>query len=91
MILAWSTAEVIRYSFYAISLVRSTVPDFLVYLRYTAFFVLYPLGASSEALLILSSLPTTNPLQGFRDGSWSAWDYFRGVMFVIWWPGVFSP
>lgn len=90
MILAWSTTEVIRYAFYALSLARSTVPGVLVYLRYTTFYLLYPLGASSEALLILSSLPTTSPLEGFKDGSWNAWDYFRGVMFVVWWPGVFS-
>jgi very-long-chain (3R)-3-hydroxyacyl-CoA dehydratase len=90
MILAWSITEVIRYAFYALSLVRSTVPSALVHLRYTTFYILYPLGASSEALLILSSLPTTNLLEGFKDGSWNAWDYFRGLMFVIWWPGVYS-
>jgi len=88
MILAWSMTEVIRYAFYALSLVRGRVPGILVYLRYTTFYVLYPLGASSEALLILSSLPTTSPLQGLKDGSWSVWDYFRGVMFVVWWPGL---
>jgi len=90
MILAWSTTEVIRYAFYTLSLARNTVPGVLVYLRYTTFYILYPLGASSEALLILASLPVTNPLHGFKDGSWSIWDYFRGVMFVVWWPGVYS-
>ena len=89
MILAWSTTEVIRYAFYALSLARSTVPGVLVYLRYTTFYLLYPLGASSEALLILSSLPTTNPFKGFKDGSWNVWDCFRGVMFVVWWPGAY--
>lgn len=88
MILAWSTTEVIRYAFYTLSLARGKVPGFLVYLRYTTFYILYPIGASSEALLILSSLPTANPLQGLRDGSWNTWDYFRGVMFIVWWPGL---
>ena len=90
MILAWSLTEVIRYAFYALSLARRAVPGALVYLRYTTFYLLYPLGASSEAFLILSSLPTTSPLEGFKDGSWNTWDYFRGVMFVVWWPGVYS-
>lgn len=90
MILAWTMTEVIRYSFYALSLIRGTVPGILIYLRYTTFYILYPIGASSEALLILSSLPATSPLQGLKDGSWNAWDYYRGVMFVIWWPGVCS-
>jgi len=88
MILAWSMTEVIRYAFYTLSLARDTVPGVLVYLRYTTFYVLYPLGASSEALLILSSLPTTNILEGHKDGSWNTWDYFRGVMFIAWWPGL---
>ena len=84
MILAWSTTEVIRYAFYTFSLTRSTVPGVLVYLRYTTFYLLYPLGASSEALLILCSLPAANPLEGFKGGTWNVWDYFRGVMFVAW-------
>lgn len=88
MILAWSTTEVIRYAFYTLSLARGKVPGILVYLRYTTFYILYPIGASSEALLIFSSLPITNPLRGFRDGSWNTWDYFRGVMFIVWWPGL---
>lgn len=90
MILAWSTTEVIRYAFYALSLTRNTVPGVLVYLRYTTFYLLYPLGAASEALLILSSLPAVSPLEGFRGGSWNVWDCFRGVMFVAWWPGACS-
>ena len=90
MILAWSITEVIRYTFYVHSLTRGVVPGVLVYLRYTTFYVLYPLGASSEAWLILSSLPTTNPLQGLKDGSWNAWDYSRGVMLLVWCPGVYS-
>lgn len=90
MILAWSATEVIRYTFYVHSLARGAVPGVLVYLRYTTFYILYPLGASSEAWLILSSLPTTNPLQGLKDGSWNAWDYFRGAMLVVWCPGVYS-
>jgi len=88
MILAWSATEVIRYTFYVHSLARGAVPGVLVYLRYTTFYILYPLGASSEAWLILSSLPTTNPLQGLKDGSWNAWDYFRGAMLVVWCPAL---
>jgi len=89
MVLAWSATEVIRYAFYALSLTRSTVPGVLVYLRYTTFYLLYPLGASSEALLILSSLPASNPLEGLKSGSWNVWDCFRGAMFVAWWPGAY--
>jgi very-long-chain (3R)-3-hydroxyacyl-CoA dehydratase len=77
MVLAWSVTEIIRYSFYAISLFTE-VPYSLLYLRYTTFYILYPIGAGSEAFLIYSTL-----------ASWSSWtlgDYFRGTMFIVWWP-----
>jgi very-long-chain (3R)-3-hydroxyacyl-CoA dehydratase len=56
MILAWSLTEVIRYSFYGFGLVLGKAPYPLVWLRYTLFFVLYPLGVGSEISLIYASL-----------------------------------
>ena len=82
MVLAWSLTEVVRYAFYAISLL-SRPPYPLLYLRYTTFYLLYPLGAGSEAFLIYSTLP---PWVG---GVWTGVDYGRGLMFVIWWPALF--
>jgi very-long-chain (3R)-3-hydroxyacyl-CoA dehydratase len=94
MVLAWSLTEVIRYSFYATSLV-SEVPYALLYLRYTTFFVLYPLGAGSEAFLIYSTLPSSSPhpVPTWRSWVWGIWtlsDYIRGIMFLVWWPGKYS-
>ncbi|KAI1337725.1 tyrosine phosphatase-like protein [Xylariaceae sp. FL0016] len=51
MLVAWGTTEVIRYSYFALTL-SGFQPDALHWLRYHAFFVLYPLGITSEALLI---------------------------------------
>jgi very-long-chain (3R)-3-hydroxyacyl-CoA dehydratase len=51
MLVAWSTTEVIRYSYFALTL-SGWQPKALHWLRYHAFFVLYPLGISSEAWLI---------------------------------------
>ncbi|GAP86539.1 putative 3-hydroxy acyl- dehydratase [Rosellinia necatrix] len=51
MLLAWSVTEVIRYSYFALTL-SGWRPAALHWLRYHAFFVLYPLGISSEAWLI---------------------------------------
>lgn len=56
MLTAWSATEVIRYSFFAINLSTSQVPDTLKWLRYNTFFVLYPLGISSECWLVYSSI-----------------------------------
>ncbi|WVF68885.1 hypothetical protein IAT40_003658 [Kwoniella sp. CBS 6097] len=63
MLLAWSLTEVIRYSFYALSILQIQSP-ILNWLRYTTFIPLYPLGASSEAFLSFSTLPSFIPLLG---------------------------
>jgi very-long-chain (3R)-3-hydroxyacyl-CoA dehydratase len=44
---AWSMAEVIRYPFYGLSVINSC-PGPLLWLRYSAFIVLYPIGILSE-------------------------------------------
>lgn len=83
MILCWSLTEAIRYSFYAFSLLPSVAtPKFLVYLRYTTFFVLYPLGAGSEAALIWASV--------HRQGKWGIIEWIRVAFFLIWWSGKYS-
>ncbi|KAG8742672.1 hypothetical protein FRC10_001028 [Ceratobasidium sp. 414] len=84
MVLAWSITEVIRYSFYACNLAGKE-SSILLYLRYTTFYILYPLGASSEAALIFSTLPNSSPL----NGKWTTYDLLRGVFFTIWWPGLY--
>jgi very-long-chain (3R)-3-hydroxyacyl-CoA dehydratase len=57
MLLAWSLTEVIRYSYYFFSLLSVKIP-ILDWLRYTTFYALYPLGASSEAFIAYSTLPS---------------------------------
>jgi hypothetical protein len=78
MVFAWSVTEVIRYSFYTLSLSGFHAYP-LVWLRYTAFYVLYPLGASSEVSLIYVSLPYSS--------MWNLTDYIRASLFLIWWLG----
>ena len=56
MLVAWSVTEVIRYSFFAFSLGWGAVPDFLLWLRYNTFFVLYPIGITSECILIFKTI-----------------------------------
>lgn len=61
MLLAWSLAELIRNTYYTLSLLSlsPSAPIFKLttYLRYTAFYALYPIGAGSEYALILNSFP----------------------------------
>lgn len=91
MVLAWSMTEVVRYTFYASSLIGQP-PYLLTYLRYTMFYILYPIGAGSEAFLTYSTLPNSspNPIPSWRSFVWGIWtigDYVRGIMFLVWWPG----
>jgi len=51
MVLAWSCTEVIRYAHYACGLVGIKA-DALEWLRYSTFYVLYPIGAGSEAAVM---------------------------------------
>ncbi|KAF2762750.1 protein tyrosine phosphatase [Pseudovirgaria hyperparasitica] len=51
MLVAWSVTEVIRYSYFVFNLVGS-IPGALTWLRYNTFFILYPLGITSECWCI---------------------------------------
>lgn len=54
---AWSVTEIVRYFFYAQSIITSGAPPkLLTWLRYNLFFVLYPLGVGSELAMIYMSL-----------------------------------
>ncbi|TFK22594.1 PTPLA-domain-containing protein [Coprinopsis marcescibilis] len=92
MVLAWSITEVIRYAFYAYNLLGYT-PSVLLWLRYSTFYVLYPIGASSEAFLMLATLPQTSPIPSSLipwKSTWTIGQYARGALFTIWWPGLYA-
>ena len=93
MIIAWSFSEIIRYSFYTFNLLGLQPPQWLVWIRYSAFYVLYPIGAGSEWFLTWISLPNSSPVPGFRSwyqGAWGFMDYLRGIMVLVWAPGTRS-
>ncbi|KNE63743.1 hypothetical protein AMAG_08829 [Allomyces macrogynus ATCC 38327] len=56
LVFAWSITECIRYAFYGLAQI-DLKPFLLVWLRYTSFYPLYPLGVFSETSLIWHSLP----------------------------------
>lgn len=65
MLLAcWTITEIIRYTFYAHSLL-DIVSESLVWCRYTFFIVLYPLGVAGELFVIVASLPLIREAQLF--------------------------
>mmetsp|Transcript_8568 Transcript_8568/g.24795 ORF Transcript_8568/g.24795 Transcript_8568/m.24795 type:complete len:285 (-) Transcript_8568:478-1332(-) len=62
---AWALAEICRYPFYVTEQFGAT-PSFLKYLRYTGFIVLYPLGATAEATVLMRGLTKVAMLQWFN-------------------------
>ncbi|EQC38270.1 hypothetical protein SDRG_04695 [Saprolegnia diclina VS20] len=56
MVASWGLVEVPRYAFYALNLLDA-VPDWLFFLRYHLFMVLYPSGVTGEVTCMLKALP----------------------------------
>jgi very-long-chain (3R)-3-hydroxyacyl-CoA dehydratase len=57
ILLAWGITEIIRYGFFVWkAAISERVPPILTWLRYSTFFVLYPIGISSECLLMYLAL-----------------------------------
>jgi hypothetical protein len=54
MLIAWSVTEVIRYTYFALSL-AGALPTLLTWVRYSTFFVLYPMGITSECMLVYAA------------------------------------
>jgi len=82
---AWGITEIVRYSFYYSGLVGKEI-KLLVFLRYTLFLVLYPMGVAGELLIILSWMR--------KDGfTFSASDIIFGIIFLsyfVFFPGMFK-
>ena len=58
--LSWSCIEIPRYLFYALN-IYGISPDFLTWLRYSLFTILYPTGISSELYSIWKMQKEINP------------------------------
>ncbi|KAB8295871.1 hypothetical protein EYC80_008692 [Monilinia laxa] len=63
MLIAWSVTEVIRYSYFVITL-SGYKPAIITWFRYNTFFVLYPLGISSECWLIYNAVEPARHVYG---------------------------
>ncbi|KYN05602.1 PREDICTED: very-long-chain (3R)-3-hydroxyacyl-CoA dehydratase hpo-8 [Cyphomyrmex costatus] len=81
---AWSITEIIRYSYYFMNIVSGFVPYVLVWLRYTAFIILYPWGVTGELLCLYTAVKyaNTNP------DSWSyvlpnKWNFTFSYLYLL--------
>ena len=71
--LAWSITELVRYSLYFLSLFNIQ-PGWLLWMRYSFFILLYPLGVTGEWLILIA--PATLPGVSF-----SQYNYFLVFLF----------
>ncbi|KAB8203573.1 tyrosine phosphatase-like protein [Aspergillus parasiticus] len=62
MQLAWSAADTVRYSYFVVMLAGIPMPTVLKWLRYSLFFILYPIGISSEWWLMYHAANATSSL-----------------------------
>lgn len=61
MLVAWSVTEVIRYSYFVFNL-SGYNPGIVTWFRYNTFYVLYPLGISSECWLLSNAISPAGKL-----------------------------
>ncbi|KZT56148.1 PTPLA-domain-containing protein [Calocera cornea HHB12733] len=93
MVFAWSVTEVIRYAWYALNLCNIKLA-WLTYIRYTFFYVLYPVGASSEAFVMFSTLPPMITTAQSVKPVFEIWKeqplaFVRLLLFIGWWPSLY--
>lgn len=72
---AWSITELVRYSLYYLTLFNMQ-PRWLLWMRYSFFIVLYPLGVIGEWLII--TVPVTLPGVSFPQYKWAL-----GFLFIL--------
>ncbi|KAG5312377.1 HACD2 dehydratase, partial [Acromyrmex insinuator] len=83
-LIAWSITEIIRYSYYFINLISGIMPRVLVWLRYTTFIILYPLGITGELLCLYTATKYANA----NPNSWSfvlpnKWNFTFSYLYLL--------
>lgn len=83
MVLAWSAADVVRYVYFAARLLGGHQYGRLVWLRYSAFYVLYPVGIASEVGVVARAVAAA---WAAGDAGW-AYGYLAAATLYV--PGEF--
>ncbi|MDB5283372.1 MAG: very-long-chain (3R)-3-hydroxyacyl-CoA dehydratase hpo-8 [Bacteroidota bacterium] len=83
--LAWSITEIIRYSFYFLALFKKQ-PSALLWMRYTFFIALYPLGVTGEWFIFLAPIVAA----GFIFNLYTAFVIFLFVAYAYYFPVLYK-
>ena len=94
MLLAWCLVEVIRYPFLGIKTLTKP-PYFLTWLRYSVFYILYPLGVYGEMVVLRSAIPSITFNKTLSINLPNAWNfefdfgsYLTLLLYVFYLPGL---
>jgi very-long-chain (3R)-3-hydroxyacyl-CoA dehydratase len=95
MVLAWGLVEVVRYLYLALNMF-GIAPRFLTWLRYTLFYVLYPLGVYGEMRVLYDALPSIYDSEWLSISLPNSWNfsfsfatYIWLLIYVIYIPGLY--
>ncbi len=95
MIFAWSLVESIRYLYLALNLFDMS-PKWLLWARYSFFYLLYPLGVYGEMKVLFDALPNLYETQILSIGMPNSWNfgfsfasYISVLLYVIYLPGLY--
>ncbi|KAK6455364.1 tyrosine phosphatase-like protein [Scheffersomyces xylosifermentans] len=81
--LAWSLSEIIRNGFYLFKLSTNRIPQPVIWLRYSAFIVLYPLGLVCESLSMYSTLDSVKGSRYYYFVILSLTQYIPGFLILF--------
>ncbi|KAK3710041.1 hypothetical protein QZH41_012425 [Actinostola sp. cb2023] len=82
LFLAWSSIEIIRYPFYIAQTLNVPIEP-LIWLRYSAWIPLYPVGILSEATLIWKAIPLLEKSQRFSFSLPNAFNFSFSFSFFL--------
>lgn len=87
LMICWCCSEVLRYTFYVFKELSLPVPYPLLWLRYSAFIVLYPFGVGSELSMAYLAMPYIKANKDWTiemPNKWNfAFDYYIGCWIAI--------
>ncbi|KAE8010519.1 hypothetical protein FH972_006886 [Carpinus fangiana] len=94
LVISWciTEASIIRYSFFGMKEALGFAPSWLLWLRYSTFLLLYPVGIASEVGLIYFALPFIKPCEKYcirMPNKWNfSFEYFYGAILAL---GIYVP
>ena len=82
---AWSIIEIVRYTYYIMSLIQKenpkfNIPYFLLWCRYSFFVVLYPIGVSGEMITVWNARKDFSKYKIIKDYNYT----YADIVYPIW-------